>query len=35
MTGGETYSWTDVFVKMNGECKAVSGHVTAIAPKKK
>ncbi len=29
------YSWTDVFVKMNGEWKAVSGHVTAIAPEKK
>ena len=28
------YSWTDVFVKMNGEWKAVSGHVTAVAPKK-
>ena len=29
------YSWTDVFVKMDGEWKAVSGHVTAVAPEKK
>jgi ketosteroid isomerase-like protein len=29
------YSWTDVFVKMNGEWKAVSGHVTAVAAEKK
>ena len=25
------YAWTDVFVKMNGEWKAVSGQVTAVA----
>lgn len=29
------YSWTDVFVKMNGEWKAVAAHVTAVAPEKK
>ncbi len=29
------YSWTDVFVKMNGDWKAVSSHVTAVAPEKK
>ena len=29
------YSWTDVFVKMNGDWKAVAGHVTGIAPEKK
>jgi ketosteroid isomerase-like protein len=29
------YSWTDVFVKMNGEWKAVSGHVTVVVPEKK
>ncbi len=29
------YAWTDVFVKMNGEWKAVSGQVTAIAPEGK
>ncbi len=28
------YAWTDVFVKMNGEWKAVSGQVTAIAREK-
>ncbi len=27
------YSWTDVFVKTNGEWKAVSAHVTAVAAK--
>jgi len=30
-----TYSWTDFCVKMNGEWKAVSGHVTVVAPEKK
>ena len=29
------YTWTDVFVKMNGDWKAVSTQVTAIAPEKK
>jgi ketosteroid isomerase-like protein len=29
------YSWTDVFVKMNGEWKAVAAHVTAVSPEKK
>jgi ketosteroid isomerase-like protein len=28
------YSWTDIFVKMNGEWKAVAAHVTAVAPEK-
>jgi ketosteroid isomerase-like protein len=27
------YSWTDVFVKMNGAWKAASAHVTAVADK--
>jgi ketosteroid isomerase-like protein len=26
------YSWTDVFVKQNGQWKAVATHVTAIGP---
>jgi hypothetical protein len=26
---------TDVFVKMNGEWKAVAAHVTAVSPEKK
>ncbi len=29
------YSWTDVFVKMNGSWQAVSAHITAVAPEKK
>jgi ketosteroid isomerase-like protein len=29
------YSSTDVFVKMNGEWKAVAAHVTVVAPEKK
>jgi ketosteroid isomerase-like protein len=29
--GTGQYSWTDVFVKTNGEWKAVSAHVTALA----
>ena len=29
------YAWTDVFVKMNGEWKAVSAQVTAYGPEKK
>lgn len=29
------YSWTDVFVKMSGQWKAVAAHVTAVSPEKK
>ena len=29
-----TYAWTDVFVKMEGAWRAVSGQVTAVAEKK-
>ena len=29
------YSWTDVFVKMSGDWKAVSAQVTVVAPEKK
>lgn len=29
----EKYSWTDVFVKQNGEWKRAAGHVTMVAQK--
>jgi len=32
---GGKYSWTDVFVKQNGEWKAVAAQLTPLAPEKK